>query len=45
MEERYKAALEIILNLCANDRYPSTSDIIVICETALKNESEQDTNA
>ena len=46
MEERYRAALEIILNLCAEDRYPSASDIIVICKTALmKNESEQNTNA
>lgn len=36
MEEKYKTALEIILNLCSDDRYPSTSDIKVICETVLK---------
>lgn len=45
MEERYKTALEIILNLCAKDRYPSAEDIKLICETALKKEGEQDASA
>ena len=44
MEERYKTALEIILDLC-KDRYPSTEDIKLICETALKKEGEQDASA
>ena len=35
MEERYKTALEILLNLC-NNTYPNCEEIKVICETALK---------
>ena len=41
MEERYKTALEIILNLCSST-YPAREDIQVICETALKKEGERD---
>lgn len=44
MEERYKAALEIILNLCKSG-YPSREDIQTICETALKKEGEEDASA
>ena len=41
MEQRYKAALEIILNLCKKG-YPSREDLQTICETALQKEGEQD---
>lgn len=44
MEERYKAALEIILNLCKSG-YPSREDIQTICETALKEEGMQNESA
>ena len=42
MEQRYETALEIILNLCTKDRYPSTEDIKLICETALKEREEKE---
>ncbi|MBQ7976587.1 MAG: hypothetical protein IJ300_12955 [Clostridia bacterium] len=42
MEERYKTALEIILSLCINNRYPSKEDIQVICETTLKEKGAED---
>ena len=42
MEQRYKAALEILLNLC-KEGYPTNDQVQVICETAL-NESEEKEN-
>ena len=44
MEERYKTALEILLSLCKNG-YPTSEDVRVICETALKKEGVQDASA
>lgn len=40
MEQSYRMALEIILNLC-KENYPTREDIQTICETALKREDEQ----
>lgn len=43
MEQRYKAALEIILAMVENAGYVREADIKIICETALK-ESEDKTD-
>lgn len=41
MEERYRAALEIILAMCEEENYLKGEDLKLICKTALKEREEK----
>lgn len=41
MEKAYKVALEIILEMCKNENYISTQNLILVCETVLKKDTEE----
>ena len=42
MENVYKKALEIILNLCIHENYGSKDEIQIVCETVLKESEDND---
>lgn len=42
MEQAYKTALEIILNMCKKENYINTEYITLVCETALKDSTVED---
>ncbi len=41
MEKAYKMALEVIWNMCKKETYMNTENIKIVCETALKNDTEE----
>ena len=41
MEKAYKVALEIILEMCKKENYISTQNLILVCETVLKKDTEE----
>jgi len=41
MEQRYKTALELILNLCT-ECYPSVEEVKILCRTALETEEAKE---
>ena len=41
MEHMYKMALEVILKFCEKDDYSTTKNIMLICETVLKKDTDK----
>ena len=44
MEKAYKVALKTILGMCKEENYISTKNLILICETALKEDAREELN-
>ena len=41
MEKAYKVALEIILGMCKRESFINTQNLVLICETVLKKDTER----